>query len=126
VDINVDVGRNLTSLVERLAQQIGTTADKVYPWYVQQAYLEGVSSLVTLSLFLLVFGTIFAACLRKADFRDHQFNRYAFMCLIAGAISFFTLLIGAIDGTEAARKLMNPNYYAVKMLTRDIGQLTGK
>ena len=53
VNAKVDIGQNLTSLLERLAQQIGTTADKVFPWYVQQAYIEGVTTLVAVAVLLI-------------------------------------------------------------------------
>ena len=124
MDINVDVGLNITSMLERLAQQIGTTADKVFPWYVHQAYLEGITTLCALGVFWLLAITLICVGLRKADFDEG--NRHAVITGIGCALAVFVLLPTSFDGTTAVRQILNPNYYAMKMLTSDIGKLTRK
>lgn len=126
VEASVDIGSNLTSLLERLAQQIGTTVDKVYPWYVQQAYLEGVTTIVAILAFIVVCAVAFGFGLRWA-MKAHDFHEgHAAACVIPAIALAATLLIAALEGTTAVRKIMNPNFYAMQMLTADIGRLTGK
>jgi len=45
-NVSVDVGQNITGLLEKLAVQMGTTVDKVFPWYVNQAYIEGCTTIL--------------------------------------------------------------------------------
>jgi hypothetical protein len=126
VNATIDVGKNLTSLLERLAQQIGTTADKVFPWYVQQAQLEGATTLIGIVVCVCISLILFAAFFRSADFSDSGFNKYAAMSLLSLGIGFVSLVAIPLEGIDAARKMMNPNYYAMKMLTQDIGRLTAR
>ena len=124
MNVSVDVGSNITSLIERLAAQIGTTADKVFPWYVQQSYIEGMTGLIAgfvgLFLALLAIGVGF----RKADFDNG--NRYAVISIAGATLLFMVSLVGLMSGPDAVTKVMNPNYHAMKMMTRDIGKMVGK
>lgn len=124
INASIDVGDNITGMLERLAAQIGTTADKVFPWYAQQAILEGVTALAFLGFFWIVFIVALAISFRKADFDDG--NRYAVVTAIAGIGIFFCMVGTVIDGADSVRKIMNPNYYAMKMMTQDIGRLVHK
>lgn len=125
MNLNVDVGQNLTSLLEKLAQQIGTTADKVFPWYVQQALNEGVTGLVALGIFTLLSAAMVTFSIRFAT-RNSGHEAILPLSALSTAVLITNLLFGAIQGVESARKVMNPNYYAVKMLARDIGNLAGR
>jgi hypothetical protein len=129
VEATVDIGGNLTSLLERLAQQIGTTADKVFPWYVQQAYVEGVSTLLALAVVVPILVVIVSLATRKPMWTGKYENEPTialFVSAAAGAMLLFTVIIGTIESVDAVRKVMNPNYYAMKMITRDLGQLVAK
>ena len=123
-EVSVDVGPNITSLLERLAQQIGTTADKVFPWYVQQAQIEGMTALIAILIAAFVLVPTFFVSISKIG--GPKEDTYGPIAFISGVLLLFTLIGGTFEGVEAARKMMNPNYYAVKMLTRDIGRLSGR
>lgn len=41
MNTQIDVGKDIADLLEKLAQQIGTTVDKVFPWLITQAQIEG-------------------------------------------------------------------------------------
>lgn len=120
MDINakVDVGNNLTSLIEKLATQIGVTADKVFPWYVKQQVIEGFVFVgVTISL-LILFGAVFFYSFKKADFENG--NRYI-VTTIGGAIFFLiTLFVTAFCFGDAVAQIMNPEYAATHQLLQDI------
>lgn len=123
MDVNVDIGGNLTTLLQQLAQQIGTTVDKIYPWYVQQAYVEGLTTLVMVVVLFFVFGVALIVSLANLKNNDDVYGPIAFISGMALAI---TLSIGTFEGVDAARKLMNPNYYAMQKLTVHVGNLTRK
>lgn len=48
------------------------------------------------------------------------------MAFISGLVLLAVITFGTFEGVTAVRQLMNPNYYAMTMITRDIGRLTGK
>lgn len=128
VEATVDVGGNLTSLVERLAQQIGTTADKVFPWYVEQAYLHGVTTLVAIAVALIVFGSLFAVSARFPWVKgNHDAPTPAlFIGLASGAALAITVVLTFIDGPRSVRQIMNPHFYAMQTLAEDIGRMRGR
>lgn len=88
MDINasVDIGKNLTGLIEKLAAQIGTTADKVYPWYVQQAYLEGVTTLVTIAIVIPILSITFALAVRSKLWSGQYENQPTVAFFVSGVI----------------------------------------
>jgi maltodextrin utilization protein YvdJ len=124
MDVNVDVGKNIATLLENLAQQIGTTVDKVYPWYVQQAQLEGVTFLIAVAVFIFVVGMAFVIFITAAIRKESEPAQIA--SFLSGMLLIFGVVAVGIDGPDAVRKLLNPNYYAMKMITQDIGRLVAK
>jgi hypothetical protein len=123
--MELDIGKNLTGLLERLAGQIGTTADKVFPWYVQQAYLEGLTALVGVALAVTIAASLFFWSFKRANFNDEG-NHFAPLCIGSGISLAVSIVAVFIVGIESTRKLINPNYYAMQMLTHDIGRMVGK
>lgn len=123
MEMTVDVGNNIASLVERLAQQIGTTADQVFPWYVHQAYLQGVTSLASMLLALVIAVAVFVPSFRRADFDEG--NRATVLSVISGGIILLSLATCFVTGPQQVRKMLNPQFYAVTMLAEDIGKMRG-
>lgn len=68
VNASIDIGDNITSLIEKLAQKMGTAADQVFPWYVKQQIIEGYLWGFLSSGFLILGISMFLACWNKADF----------------------------------------------------------
>lgn len=124
VEASVDVGTNLNSLLERLAQQIGTTADKVFPWYVEQAYLQGVTTLWAIGLALVIGAVVILLTHRKADFGNG--NSAAVLCGCAMPVLALALLAAFVLGPQQVRKIINPQFYAMTMLAEDIGKMRGR
>lgn len=124
VTASVDIGKNITELVEKLAHQIGTTADKVFPWYVKQQVVEGVM-FFALDLCALLMGMVlFFVFLRKADFTKE--TRQNVFTIIGGIIMAGAGLILLLWATDAATKILNPNFFALKAMTGDMAKLLGK
>lgn len=122
-DVTVDVGDNLTSLMERLAQQLGTTVDKVFPWYVEQAYLQGITTLVAIILAFAILVPLFVIAVRKSDF--DKGNAWAPVSVASGILLVVSLIFGFLAAPQQVRKIANPKFYAMSMLVDDIGRLRG-
>lgn len=125
VNAKIDVGDNITVLLEKLAAQIGTTADKVFPWYVKQQVLEGYIWM-SLSLSALFLGAILAiASWGKADF-DGPGNRYSMLAGFGVVLFVFGFIFSVFGAQGAITQIINPNYYALKSMTSDMAKLIGK
>lgn len=119
--VAVDIGENLTKLLEQLAKQVGTTADKVFPWYVQQQVLEGWASLCVHTAFLFVGLLMLVLSFRKSDFDNG--NRYVFVLCAGGVMLFITTLSIALNAVDIVTQINNPHYGAMKAMTGDLARL---
>lgn len=118
---SVDIGDNITQLLGKLADKIGTTADQVYPWYVKQQVLEGWGHLLTFSLIFIIAIPTFLYSVKKADFQRE--NIACFLTIIFGIITLIASIIFAIELTSIITDIFNPNLGAFKSLTRDMSRL---
>jgi hypothetical protein len=122
--MELDTGKNLTALLERLAQQVGTTTEQIFPWYVQQSYNEGMTNLATFAVAFIGSLAFFLYAFPKTNWDDG--NRYLPMTLAAGLMLLSSILIGAPFIPDSVRKMINPNYYAMQKLTTHIGSMVGR
>lgn len=122
---SVDVGDNIARLLEKLAEQIGTTADKVFPWYVQQSILQGWLFIIICTTMIIFSAILLFICYKKADFNDpgNEYTLPAGFGIVAGILSIIVLVIG---GTWAVTSILNPNYHAMQELTKDMARLMGR
>ena len=125
IDTTIDIGKNMTELLEKLAVNIGTTADKIFPWYLNQQLIEGILFIIillSLSIICLSVAYIFH---KKSDYSKNywQFTEYvALVSFIFGVLFCFSLAAGS---TTAISQIFNPEYYAFKILTKDLSRLLG-
>ena len=45
-NVSIDLGKNTTELLEKLAQSLGMTVEKIFPYYVKQQAIEAYTALV--------------------------------------------------------------------------------
>src|SRR3990167_7436688 len=108
IKASIDIGDNISILLQKLASQIGTTADKIYPWYIKQELIYGYSFFV-ICLGVLLFGIILALFVRKkADFSNEKLNFYAAILIITFITIFLSLLILIIGSYNAISSIFNP------------------
>ena len=117
----VDIGQNIADLVTGLAQQIGTTADKVFPWYVQQQYIEGVFFVVVIALIIFISASLCLFSVKGADFENG--NTKAVVFIAAGVIGALAIFVFILGGRHAISQIINPNYHAVHCMLKDFSNL---
>lgn len=135
INVSADVGQNLTGLVQKLAEQIGVTADKVFPWYIKQSGIEGRGFFVScglalaVALLLLVPGLILTIRGDPSSATRHYnyIHTPVVIGVLASILGAIFLLIGVIaailESPAAYAKIKNPEYYATRAFLQDVGNL---
>ncbi len=123
MDINasIDVGKNITGLIEKLAHQIGITADKVFPWYVKQQVIEGWSFIIISSLLNIIFAITFIYNYKNIRKKDD--DKYIMMSIFIGLILTATISITSFDFNVHLNQIFNPEYGAMKAMISDFSKL---
>lgn len=124
MDVNVDIGSQAAGLLQKLADQLGLTVQQILPWYVEQARLEGMLFFVSVVLFIAIMMPLTIWGWRKGDFDN--MNRHAFIFCIAAVLLTMSVLPIFVDGPNNVTKILNPQYHAVKMIAKDVGNMVGK
>lgn len=117
----VDIGSNLTSLLERLASASGTTVDKVFPWYVKQQVIGGWVDLFLGIAVLTGLTLLFLLCIRRSDWDET--NAYCPAGIVVGVVLGFAALCWFISFSTIIAQIMNPEYAAMSALLADLGNL---
>lgn len=142
VKATVDVGQNtkdlleqgggaVTRIIEELAKSLGMTIDKIFPYYVKQAVIEGYVGLIAWAGFQIV-SLIIAGVALKLYFvfdeksRDDARVGAATTCVISLIIFAIALIIGAVHISTWVSMIKNPEYAAIHQLINDAGKLLGK
>lgn len=114
----VDVGKNVLALIEKLATQIGTTVDQVFPWFVAQASIEGWMMIFVPIVSIVVFGILFYFLFNRANrTRDEGDGILAMLVGIVFAISVIVSFFSIPNGTM---RVLNPNFYAMQELSNTV------
>jgi uncharacterized membrane protein len=124
VAASVDIGKNITELLEKLAGQIGTTADKVFPWYVTQQVIEGTMLLATSCIAFIIGMLLMCLSFKKADW--NRGNRYSAFVVVGAFIAGLAFMVFIIGLPTSVAQIINPEYYALKSMTCDMAMLLGK
>jgi uncharacterized membrane protein YhaH (DUF805 family) len=127
-NVAVDLGKNTTELIMKLAQAMGTTADKIFPWYVRQEYIGGIVALAISILALVLLGMAAAVSYKRAydSHRDEYRNFWEIPALILTLAFILTACFVCLGMPSMVTSVVNPEYGAVHTMLRDIAQLKGK
>jgi hypothetical protein len=101
----------------------GTAADKIFPWYVQQQIIEGWTYTVVTCV-LAVAAVILLRHFKTANFDEG--NGSAILAIIGAMLAGVVTLATAMTAPDTIGKIINPEYAAMRDLSRDVGRLVGK
>jgi len=126
--IAVDMGDNFTKLFQQLANQIGTTVDKIFPWFVKQQIIEGWCGLTITTLILIVGFLLLIFNFRKRNFEESRTSyipiNFNSCLVIIGWIMFgIGFLAFSIGSTYWIGKIINPEYAAVQDLIQQLSKI---
>jgi len=120
------VDRVLAALTQ-LAQKAGSTVENIFPILVRQAYLAGWLGLVVCAIVtpVVVFGVRHFYRFKSSDKYDPAFNeagaKIAAIVLAIGGAFFVALTLEA-----SMLRILNPEYYAIKLLLETMSGAVGK
>lgn len=142
VKTTVDVGQNtkelleqgggaISRIIEELAKTLGMTVDRIFPYYVKQAVIEGYVGLIAWAGFQIVSLIIAGVALKLYfvfDEKGHDDARIgaAAACVIALIIFAIALIVGAAQMSTWVSMIKNPEYAAIHQLINDASKLLGK
>jgi len=114
---------NNAKLIEEMASDIGTTGNKLFPFYMKEAVLEGYMFIGTSMLAFTSGAIMLFFCITKADWCIG--NLHAVLSLISLVIigSAFIVFFSGIK--RAISKILNPCLFAIQSVILD-ARLLGK
>ena len=126
----------ILDFLSKLGEQVSSTGQEVFKIYIQQSYVDGISSLIWASVLFLIFivgcsitGFVLISKSKKLDIKDFdskndfEEEKIAYMGI---GIAFITigcllfLIIGMSELTDGIKHLINPQYYALQDLTNAV------
>lgn len=123
-------GKKMDGYFSALAAKAGVATDHFYPLFVRQQTIEGIITLIALTIGVVITILMFKMALKNVDNNydgysrnNHQGEAAKFAKTVIGFVlgSVFTLLLIIMIGTDGMTtvgKLLNPEYYAVNSLVQ--------
>lgn len=121
-NVTLDVGSNITDLITKLATQVGVTADKVFPWYVKEAQIEGYTFVAMITVCSILFSLMFFIGIMKDKFTGE--TPYAFASLFGGLGLFVCVTLFSMGLSSAINKIYNPEKAAMSNLIYDLSKFS--
>lgn len=113
-NLNVDLGENVLHLLEEFSKTIGTTADKVFPWFVNDQLICGYVSLITPLIIMLICFILIKSNLKKTDWEDMNLN--GGIVVACSTISAIAFMVFTCSLPSSLSSILNPQYGAIKNL----------
>lgn len=117
VTAGIDIGNNLTELINKLSEAIGTTADKVYPWYVKQTLIEG---WVDLGIFILACMAIITSVTILICGIQKEEEALCVFGVVSTVIAGVLFIIVIIFLSDIIGRIVTPELFAMKSMIRDL------
>jgi len=122
----------ILDFLSKLDEQVSSTGQEVFKIYMQQSYVDGISSLIWASVLFLIFivgcGIVsfkilkYAKKLKEKD--DYDEEEYIIAMVISIAVIVVSIIIFLIFGmselTNGIKHLINPQYYALQDLSNAV------
>jgi len=122
----------ILDFLSKLGEQVSSTGQEVFKIYMQQSYVDGISSLIWAAVLFLIFivgsGIVsfkilkYAKKLKEKD--DYDEEEYIIAMVISIAVIVVSIIIFLIFGmselTNGIKHLINPQYYALQDLSNAV------
>lgn len=123
-------GAAATRIIEGLAKSLGMTVDKIFPYYVRQSYLKGITEMTVWGGFeaiFLFFAVLLLSLSHIYDKRGEKYTNYRDTCGVIATIMFiifaFGLIVGVFSLSGWITQMKNPEYIAIQDMIADASKL---
>jgi hypothetical protein len=118
-----NVGEQINSVINNLADKLGVTANKLYPVLIKQSYVDGIFSILSciLGLAMVLSVPIVTRLIMKKDKDGEYFAKYwddgwVGYWIGMGTIGIAGFLIMGCSFQNAITALINPDWYALQLI----------
>ena len=118
-------GSTVTKIIEQLANSLGMTIEKIFPYYVKQARLESLMSILIWIGFELIC-VVLLIVMYKIRIHEKNVDASATMAIfLVGMLVVFVigLVVGVFCLPDWITQASNPEYTAIHSLVRDASRL---
>jgi hypothetical protein len=122
----IDIGENITKVLDVLSSKLGTTADHLMQVYVRQTMIEGWGFMIMSLLFIIILSVAIFFFNKKANFGVNDWNFHATIVFVCFLAAFITIIVFVCNATDAYSKIVNPEAYAFQYFTKNVGTLIGR
>lgn len=124
-------------LLGKLAEQLGTTVNNLYPLFVRQAYIDGITNIIVILIIFTLFITV-SILLRNRMIKlknedEGIFDNYGgvndawgFTLIIATTLCAIVFIVSIFTIGNILTALSNPEYYALTKIFEQLQGLIGK
>ena len=122
--MTIDIGSNITGLIQKLATQMGVAVEKVFPIYVKQSLIEGYTDLsIILIGNLIVICAIIFLSLKRQKMNENEANSGDMFLRFACVVIFLLNAIFSAGYPTIISQILNPEYHAFQKITKDISRI---
>lgn len=117
--------KEITPLLEQLANKLGTTIEYLWAILIKQAYISGINSIIIYSIFLilLIINILLFKKYVISNLKDKygEFDGVYMSILITSAVLWgITIMIGIAEVPNTITKFINPEYWALQEILKGI------
>ena len=118
-----NIGEQINSVIDNLANKLGIAADKIYPYLVKQSFAEGIVGIVMFLVFLILFIISIKMSMKYVGVLNDELELDAstFMFILFIIIAFFTFIVSLFSLPDlgfCVIKIINPEYAAIQELIK--------
>lgn len=108
--------KNISEVLEKLAEQLGITVVNIYPYFIKQQIIEGYMFIFLTLFVMIVSGVIVKTNYDKAVWGDDILDKHAILILLATVVLCASIIVFLIEITAAVSKIINPEFGAINKI----------
>lgn len=116
--MNEQLTQDIMAKLDAIGAKLGVAAEALWGILVNQNVYEGTVFMIIMGFFWVLAAILLYVGLKRADFNEKTFNRYATMTIIGIVIGVITFITTVFMISGATTQILNPQYHAFREITR--------
>lgn len=125
--VSVDIGSNISNLLEKLAVTIGTTVNDLYPYYVTKVKTEALANMLALGiadffgLIVVIIGVVLY--MKYYDTCGKWYDIGVISAVIGSVFLFFAVFFSFVTLPSLYTQYINPVPYAISDMAKSVQKI---